>query len=178
MICLIDTKEWLNSIQLENEPRSMTMNILFLIKVESIVIWAVSCAPVPLGIWMTLRGILAWQRNKVLAKKAVYTSGTVIGTSNYGSVVTVSFQTTPGQFIQFTQHLFLPMRYFPRRNKTGSWAPVSYDPQNPGRARIGPPESIGGSLENGLPVLGGLVVLASGLELLHLMWPMLVGLVR
>ena len=154
------------------------MPMLILIKWEFIVVWAVFCAPLPLGIWIAYRGILAWHRNRLLARRAAYTSGTVIGTSNYGSVVTVRFETTPGHFTQFTQHLFLPMRYFPRPNQIGSWAPVSYDPHNPALARVGPPESIAGWLENGIPVFAGLIVLMSGLGLLHLMWSTLLNFVR
>jgi Protein of unknown function (DUF3592) len=156
----------------------MHIPILILIRWEFAFACALFGAPVPLGIWWTVRGTLAWQRNKLLAKRAAYTSGTVIGTSNYGSIVTVRFQTMPGQVTQFTQHLYFPARYVPRRNKTGSWVPVSYDPDNPNLARVGPPESVAGWLENGIPVLGGLIVLVSGLGLLHLMWPMLAGLVR
>src|SRR5215831_16945691 len=143
------------------------MALLILIKWEFVVVWALFAAPIPLGTWWTVRGILAWQRIKLFAKRAAYTSGTVVGTSNYGSVVTISFEATPGQFTQFTQHLYFPMRYFPRRDKIGSWAPVSYDPQNPTLARVGSPEAITGSLENGVPVLAGLIVLVSGVGLLH-----------
>ena len=150
---------------------------LILIKWEFLAVCAVGFAPVLLGFWMTFRGILAWQRNKLLARRAVYASGTVIGTSNYGSVVTVKFKVS-GQFIQFTQHVFLPQRYFPRRDQIGSWAPVSYDPENPTLARIGPPESVAGFLENGIPLLAGLLVLVGGIGLLDLTWPILVDLIR
>lgn len=150
---------------------------LVLIKGEFALAWILFAAPIPLGIRWTLRGILAWQRNRLFAKKAVYTSGTVTGTANYGSVVTVKFQVS-GQFIEFTQHLFFPWRYLPRRNKTGSWMPVSYDPENPALARIGPPASVAGWLENGLPVVAGLVVLLCGIRLLELTWPMLIALSR
>jgi len=153
------------------------MPLLILIKWELILIWTVFCAPVPLGIWMTFRGIRAWQRNRLLAGKAAYTSGTVVGTANYGSVVTVKFQVS-GQFIEFTQHLFFPRRYFSGRDQIGSWAPVSYDPQNPALARIGPPESVAGWLENGIPMLAGLLVLVGGIGFLTLTWPMLVDLSR
>ena len=154
------------------------MPILILIKWEFTVAWVLFAAPIPLGIWWTVRGILAWQRTRLLAKTAAYASGTVVGTSNYGSVVTIRFEDRPGQFTQFTQHLYFPMRYFPRRNQIGSWAPVSYDPHNPALARVGPPEAIAGWLENGIPVLAGLIVLVSGLGLLHLIWSTLFSLVR